>query len=179
MTLLSIVRCHLKLSRMRMPLSSLLAIACKKDEWEDDEVFKDITSFHRLRLSRGARALVSVETDLMLEKSIPGGIDCHTTYSDGLVASESVKGTVLVCNAATNEFVMLPPGSNDDRFSGFTEPTAAIGFDPWRNRPSRHLSDPGTATTSSRSCRVHEPLSLPLQAAANLPDHAATTIFYS
>uniref|UniRef100_A0A0E0QV32 F-box associated beta-propeller type 3 domain-containing protein n=1 Tax=Oryza rufipogon TaxID=4529 RepID=A0A0E0QV32_ORYRU len=41
---------------------------------------------------------------------------------------------MLVCNLATQELVVLLPGSGSGPCPRSTKSTAAVGFDPWRNR---------------------------------------------
>ncbi|KAF0931926.1 hypothetical protein E2562_007113 [Oryza meyeriana var. granulata] len=132
----ALVRRHLELSRERQHLSSLLAIASAEDIWENvwNDVLSENISFHRVRrLALGARAAQpEVEIDLMLEKFSPGHIAHRIlpTHCDGLVAFATSAGPVSICNPATQEFVVLPPGSGDN----FRQSAAAIGFDLWRNR---------------------------------------------
>uniref|UniRef100_A0A0E0AHR4 F-box associated beta-propeller type 3 domain-containing protein n=1 Tax=Oryza glumipatula TaxID=40148 RepID=A0A0E0AHR4_9ORYZ len=74
----------------------------------------------------------------MLHKSIPNGgrITRHIipTHCDGLVAFATYGRAMLVCNPATQELVVLPPGHGSGPCPRSTESTAAVGFDPWRNR---------------------------------------------
>lgn len=81
---------------------------------------------------------ITAETDLMLHKSIPNGgrITRHIipTHYDGHVAFATYGRAMLVGNPATQELVVLPPGNDSDPCSRSTESTAAVGFDPWRNR---------------------------------------------
>uniref|UniRef100_A0A0D3HT65 F-box associated beta-propeller type 3 domain-containing protein n=1 Tax=Oryza barthii TaxID=65489 RepID=A0A0D3HT65_9ORYZ len=74
----------------------------------------------------------------MLHKSIPNGgrITRHiiATHCDGLVAFATYGRAMLVCNPTTQELVVLPPGSGSGPCPRSTESTAAVDFDPWRNR---------------------------------------------
>uniref|UniRef100_A0A0E0P877 F-box domain-containing protein n=1 Tax=Oryza rufipogon TaxID=4529 RepID=A0A0E0P877_ORYRU len=157
----ALVRRHLELSRARQPpTSSLLAVASSEDVWDEalSDSDSEVVSFHRLTLTlraaaagpraRAAAAAVAApphitsETDPMLHKSIPNGGRIARriipTHCDGLVAVATYGGATFVCNPATQELVVLPPGtsgrSRRGPSPGSTESTAAIGFDPWRNR---------------------------------------------
>jgi F-box interacting protein len=81
---------------------------------------------------------ITAETDPMHHKSIPNGgrITRHIipTHCDGLVAFATYGRAMLVCNPATQELVVLPPGNGSGPCPRSTESTAAVGFDPWRNR---------------------------------------------
>ncbi|EAZ30499.1 hypothetical protein OsJ_14545 [Oryza sativa Japonica Group] len=160
----ALVRRHLELSRARQPpTSSLLAVASSEDVWDEalSDSDSEVVSFHRLTLTlraaaagprararaRAAAAAVAApphitsETDPMLHKSIPNGGRIARriipTHCDGLVAVATCGGATFVCNPATQELVVLPPGtsgrSRRGPSPGSTESTAAIGFDPWRN----------------------------------------------
>nr|XP_015634818.1 uncharacterized protein LOC107275841 [Oryza sativa Japonica Group] len=114
----ALVRRHLELSRARQPpTSSLLAVASSEDVW--DEALSDSDSESIPNGGRIARRIIP-------------------THCDGLVAVATCGGATFVCNPATQELVVLPPGTSGRSRRGpspvSTESTAAIGFDPWRNR---------------------------------------------
>ncbi|EEC77165.1 hypothetical protein OsI_15638 [Oryza sativa Indica Group] len=114
----ALVRRHLELSSARQPpTSSLLAVASSEDVW--DEALSDSDSESIPNGGRIARRIIP-------------------THCDGLVAVATCGGATFVCNPATQELVVLPPGtcgrSRRGPSPGSTESTAAIGFDPWRNR---------------------------------------------
>ncbi|XP_052169717.1 uncharacterized protein LOC127786341 [Oryza glaberrima] len=148
----ALVRCHLERSRARQPpTSSLLAVASTKDIWDDEALSNsEVVSFHQLRLTLraaarpGARMVaappldITAETDPMLHKSIPNGgrITRHIIpiHFDGLVAFATNGKAMFVCNPATQELVVLSPGSGSGPCPRSTESMAAVGFDLWRNR---------------------------------------------
>nr|BAD23656.1 hypothetical protein [Oryza sativa Japonica Group] len=81
---------------------------------------------------------ITAEIDPMLHKSIPKGgrITRHIipTHCDGLVAFATYGRAMFVCNPATQELVVLPPGSGSGPCPQSTESTAAVGFNLWWNR---------------------------------------------
>ncbi|CAL4905677.1 unnamed protein product [Urochloa decumbens] len=141
---------HLQLSRARPP-SSMLSIPREIDAAGDDCATSSEISFHRLPLllppahahaqpPPGASAIT--DTEFIFEKAWSDGITRHIipTHCDGLVAIATATDTVFVCNPATREFVVLPPGTHNELaellrlHSGVPVLPVALGFDQWRNR---------------------------------------------
>lgn len=104
---------------------------CSDDEDEEIGLSNEI-SFYRLREPL-SKDIDDTKVELMLEAVQPEVIThtILTTHCDGLVAIATATDQVYVSNPATKEFVTLPLGNHDVREINI--PSAAIGFDPWRN----------------------------------------------
>uniref|UniRef100_A0A0E0P885 F-box associated beta-propeller type 3 domain-containing protein n=1 Tax=Oryza rufipogon TaxID=4529 RepID=A0A0E0P885_ORYRU len=124
---------HLKFSRA-MPPDVLIVPREECSDDEDEEIgLSNEISFYRLREPL-SKDIDDTKVELMLEAVQPEVIT-HTilaTHCDGLVAIATATDQVYVSNPATKEFVTLPLGSHDVR--EIKIPSAAIGFDPWRNQ---------------------------------------------
>ncbi|KQJ82255.1 hypothetical protein BRADI_5g07810v3 [Brachypodium distachyon] len=155
------IRRHLDHSRGIMPSILVTPRESSGDDDDDDEFSEDI-SFHRLQLEQALAGTIMEE--LMLKKVSPDQEDGITnkiflTHCDGLVAITTTTNQVFVCNPATQEFVALPtrtPDFDSDEYSN--EPTtAALGFDPHRNRyvVARYFYKP-TSSSEDNNNMGHE-----------------------
>jgi F-box interacting protein len=134
------IRRHSDFSRASPP-SMLVVRACRNASLGDDdvEILGDVT-FYRLRPGQKPGDF-EAKAELLLEKAPacpPESGDVtdviHTTHCDGLVAVATTTNQVFVCNPATKELVALPIGSGNLNLDYAKHPSAAIGFDRWRNQ---------------------------------------------
>uniref|UniRef100_A0A0E0KPR4 F-box domain-containing protein n=1 Tax=Oryza punctata TaxID=4537 RepID=A0A0E0KPR4_ORYPU len=129
------VRRHLELSRAATP-PSVLAVHTRTDTDPDERAApEDVVSFHRVRQGQSPAATgdaaAAAIVELMHEEALEcADADLLTSHCDGLVAVAATAGKIFVCNPATNEFFLLPPGSR----RGPSNETAALGFDPCTGR---------------------------------------------
>lgn len=127
------VRRHLELSRAATPPSTtVLAVHTRMDHDPDDRAApEDVVSFHRVRPGQSPAAAAAAIVELMHEEAMEcAGIHLFASHCDGLVAVAATAGKIFVCNPATKEFFLLPPGGRN----GPSKETAALGFDPCTGR---------------------------------------------
>uniref|UniRef100_A0A0E0P883 F-box domain-containing protein n=1 Tax=Oryza rufipogon TaxID=4529 RepID=A0A0E0P883_ORYRU len=137
-------RRHLTLSRRAAGTTppSVLAVVTRIDADPDNAAPpEDLISFHRICPGRqpssaAAAADVVVDVEQMQELAL----ECsnpllRSSHCDGLVAVAADVGRIFVCNPATREFVVLPPGSPGP-YDHRREEAAVLGADP---RPGVHV----------------------------------------
>ncbi|KAF7002262.1 hypothetical protein CFC21_017769 [Triticum aestivum] len=124
-------------NRSRASRPSILVIP-RKNGIEDEEEFSDDISFYRLAPGQAPDTFED-EAELMLEKACPPEAEGITNviypmHCDGLVAIATGTDQVFLCNPATKEFVALPLGTPDVDIHRMRPPSAAIGYDQWKNQ---------------------------------------------
>uniref|UniRef100_A0A0E0FC21 F-box domain-containing protein n=1 Tax=Oryza meridionalis TaxID=40149 RepID=A0A0E0FC21_9ORYZ len=131
-------RRHLTLSRRAAaatPPSVLAVVTCTDADPDNAAPPEDLISFHRIRPGRqpssaAAAADVVVDVEQMQELAL----ECsnpllRSSHCDGLVAVAADVGRIFVCNPATREFVVLPPGSPGP-YDYRREEAAVLSVDP-------------------------------------------------
>uniref|UniRef100_A0A0E0KPR5 F-box domain-containing protein n=1 Tax=Oryza punctata TaxID=4537 RepID=A0A0E0KPR5_ORYPU len=124
-------RRHLALSRAAWPPSSL-AVLTRTDVHPDNAAPpEEVISFHRIRPGRQPSAAgADVVVELMQEEALQCSNPLlQASHCNGLVAVAADVGRIFVCNPATRELVVLPPGSPSP-YDYRREEAAVLGFDP-------------------------------------------------
>uniref|UniRef100_A0A0D9ZJX3 F-box domain-containing protein n=1 Tax=Oryza glumipatula TaxID=40148 RepID=A0A0D9ZJX3_9ORYZ len=135
-------RRHLTLSRRAAGTTppSVLAVVTRIDADPDNAAPpEDLISFHRIRPGRrqpssAASAAVAADVVVDVEQMQELALECsnpllRSSHCDGLVAVAADVGRIFVCNPATREFVVLPPGSPGP-YDYRREEAAVLGVDP-------------------------------------------------
>ncbi|CAL5017386.1 unnamed protein product [Urochloa decumbens] len=120
-------------ARRRLALTQPAMLVIPREDWHNNLAERsDELNFYRLLLTDGGAPAAA---ELLVEKALPGSAtvthDVVPTHCDGLVAVATRAGEVFVCNPATRELVVLPPGTpsaRDDACAWGALP-AAIAYD--------------------------------------------------